>query len=394
VKIRAVKPFVVDELGTNRVFVKVYTDEGLTGLGEGTLSSRSQSIAAAIAENEAYLLGKDPRDIEGLWQTLYRRPRWRGGPILNSAISAIDTALWDILGKSLGVPIYRLLGGACRDRVRISTGVGGLTPEEAADNARALVEAGYTCMKAGPYPLASGTIERGQPAFRGPITLNPHEIVRRSVAKVRAIREAVGDDVDIQFDCHGVFTPVMAVEFARRVEEYRPMFLEEATQAEDLDSLAWLGARTAAPLATGERLFTKWGFADLVARHLVSYAQPDIAHCGGVSEMKKIAAMAEAHFVDLAPHHGNGEVTTYASLHVDFCSPNCVVQERPRHTALAAELHGEVLEIENGYARLPTRPGLGLDLDENVAARHPYVAEYELRNRAHLTWADGSIADP
>jgi galactonate dehydratase len=381
VKITDVSPFVVDELGTNRVFAVIRTDEGLTGLGEGTLASRSLAIAAAIGENARYMLGRDPRDIEGLWQAIYRRPRWRGGPILNSALSAIDTALWDILGQSLGVPIYRLLGGACRDRVRVSTGVGGATPEEAAERALALVEQGYTCMKTGPYPL-------------GDRVLNPHEVVRTSVAKVRAIRQAVGEDVDIQFDCHGVFTPVMAVEFARRVEEYRPMFLEEATQAEDLDSLAWLGARTAAPLATGERLFTKWGFADLVARHLVSYAQPDIAHCGGVSEMKKIAAMAEAHFVDLAPHHGNGEVTTYASLHVDFCSPNCVVQERPRHTALAAELHGEVLEIENGYARLPTRPGLGLDLDENVAARHPYVAEYELRNRAHLTWADGSIADP
>jgi galactonate dehydratase len=186
----------------------------------------------------------------------------------------------------------------------------------------------------------------------------------------------------------------MAVDFARRVEEYRPMFLEEATQAEDLDSLAWLGARTAAPLATGERLFTKWGFADLVARHLVSYAQPDVAHCGGISEMKKIAAMAEAHFVDVAPHHGNGEVTTYASLHVDVCSPNCVVQERPRPTALAEELLGETVQVVDGYAAPPTEPGLGVDLDEKVAARHPYVAEYEVRNRAHLTWADGSVADP
>ena len=393
-KITAVKPFIVDELGTNRVFVKVYTDEGLTGLGEGTLASRCQAIAAAITENEAYLLGRDPRAIEGLWQTLYRRPRWRGGPILNSAISAIDTALWDILGKSLGVPIYQLLGGACRDRVRLSTGVGGFSPEEAADHARALVEAGYTCMKLSPYPLTPGVTDRAHPAFRETIVLNPHEIVRRSLARLKAVREAVGDDVDVQFDCHGVFTPVMAVEFARRAEEYRPMFLEEATQAEDLDTLAWLGARTAAPLATGERLFTKWGFADLTARHLVSYVQPDIAHCGGVSELKKIAALAEAHFIDVAPHHGNGEVTTYASLQVDLATPNCVVQERPFPSALAAELFGETLEIKDGYALPPTRPGLGIDLDERVAAKHPYVAEYEVIGRARLEWADGSVADP
>jgi galactonate dehydratase len=380
-KITAVKAFVVDELGTNRVFAKVYTDEGLTGMGEGTLAARSQAIAATIAENERYLIGRDPRDIEGLWQALYRYPRWRGGPILNSAISAIDTALWDILGKSLNVPIYRLLGGACRDRVRIAAQVGGASPEAAAEQAIALVEAGYTAVKTGPYPLRDGIVA-------------PNALIRSAVAKVRAIREAVGEDVDVMFDCHGVFTPVMAVELARRLAEYRPMFLEETTQAEDLDALAWVAQRAPVPLATGERLFTKWGFADLVARHLVSYVQPDVAHCGGISELKKIAALAEAHFIDVAPHHGNSEVTTLASLHVDATAANCVIQERPAPSPLAAELFGGTVAIADGYAALPTRPGLGVDLDEAVAARHPYVAEHELTNRARLRWADGSIADP
>jgi len=393
VKITAVKPIIVDEFGSNRLFVKVYTDEGLTGLGEGTLASRCQSIAAAITENEAYLLQRDPRDIEGVWQMLYRRPRWRGGPILNSAISAIDMALWDILGKSVGLPIYRLLGGACRDRVRVSTGVGGASPEAAAENALELVAAGYTCMKAGPYPLPGGA-DRGQPYYPGEMMLDPHQLVRHSVAKVKAIREAVGDDVDIQFDCHGMFTPVMAVELAQRMEAYRPMFLEEATQPEDLDTLAWLGARTTTPLATGERLFTKWGFADLLARHLVSYAQPDVAHCGGISEMKKIATLAESRFIDVAPHHGNAEVTTLASLHVDACTPNCVIQERPIPSTLAAELFSTIVQIKDGYAELPSSPGLGIDLDERVAAKHPFVAEYEITGRARLAWADGSIADP
>jgi galactonate dehydratase len=380
-KITAVKAFVVDEVGANRVFAKVYTDAGLTGLGEGTLGSRCLSIAAAIAENERYLLGRDPRDIEGLWQAMYRAPRWRGGPILNSAISALDTALWDILGQSLGVPIYRLLGGACRDRVRICAQIGAAAPEALAEQALAAVAAGYTAVKTSPYPLTDGVVA-------------PRALIRAAVAKVAAMRAAVGDDVDIVFDCHGVFTPVMSVEVARRVEEYHPLFLEETTQAEDLDSLAWVGQRTAAPLATGERLFTKWGFADLVARHLVSHVQPDVAHCGGISELRKIAALAEAHFIDVAPHHGNSEVTTLASLHVDVCTPNCVIQERPLPSPLAPELFGGVVEVVDGHAAPPTRPGLGFDLDEAVAARHPYAPEHERTGRARLTWADGSIADP
>ncbi|MBI4219879.1 MAG: galactonate dehydratase [Chloroflexi bacterium] len=381
-KITSVRAFVVDELGTNRVFAKVYTDEGLTGLGEGTLASRSQSVAAAIVENERYLIDQDPRDIEGLWQHMYRRARFRGGPIFCSAISALDIALWDILGKSLNVPIYRLLGGACRERVRIYVGVGGPSPEAAADDARAAVEAGYTGVKTGPAPMKDGAV-------------NPHDIVWSAVAKVKAIREAVGEDIEIAYDCHGVFTPVMALEFAQRVQEYRPMFLEEATQPEDLDTLAWLGQRTAVPLATGERLFTKWGFTDLVARHLVSYVQPDVAHAGGITELKKIATLAQVHFIDMAPHHGNSEVTTFASLHVDASSPNCVIQERPRKvSALSEELLGGSIVIREGFAELPDRPGLGLELNEKVAEKHPFDPDTERTGRARLTWADGAMTDP
>jgi galactonate dehydratase len=384
-KITEVKAFVVDELGSNRVFVKVYTDQGLTGLGEGTLGSRSLSVAAAIEENARYLLGEDPRDIEGLWQAMYRRARFRGGPILCSAISAIDIALWDILGKSLDAPIYRLLGGACRKRVRVYGFVGGASPEAAAEYACARVEEGYTALKMGPYPELYA-IKDG--------IISPHAVVRWSVAKVKAVREAVGEDVDLGFDCHGVFTPVMALDFAERVREYRLMFIEEPTQPEDLDTLAWLGQRTLVPLATGERLFTKWGFADLVARHLVSYVQPDIAHCGGISELKKIATLAEAHFIDVAPHHGNSEVTTFASLHVDISTPNCVMQERPYPSPLAQELFGRTAEIEDGYLVVPEAPGLGLELDEAVATRHPYNAEAELTGRTRLWWTDGAMTDP
>lgn len=381
-KVTAVKAFVVDELGTNRVFAKVYTDEGISGLGEGTLASRSQAVAAAIVENERYLLGKDPRDIEGLWQHMYRRTRFRGGPILCSSISAVDIALWDILGKSLGVPIYRLLGGACRERVRICAGIGGASPEQIADDARAAIDEGYTVVKFGAAPMKDGVIR-------------PEEVIRGAVAKVKAVRSAVGEDVEVAYDCHGVFTPVMSVEFARRVQEYRPMFIEEPTPPEDLDTLAWLGQRTTIPLATGERLFTKWGFTDLVHRHLVSYVQPDVAHAGGITELKKIAALAQAHFIDMAPHHGNSEVTTFASLHVDATSPNCVVQERSRSvSAMSEDLLGGTAVIRDGHALLPEKPGLGLELDEKLAAKHPYNAEADRTNRANLMWPDGAMTDP
>jgi galactonate dehydratase len=380
-KITAVKAFIVNELGANRVFARVYTDEGLTGLGEGSLASRSQSIAATIAENERYLLGKDPRNIEGLWQSLYRHPRWRGGPILNAAISALECALWDILGKSLNVPIYQLLGGACRDRIRVYGHVGAAAPEAAAEQALALVEQGYTAMKTSPYPRADGVVR-------------PRELIGTAVAKMRAMRAAVGEDVDILFDCHGTFTPPMIVELAERLEDYRPLFIEEATQAEDLETLAWVAQRTSVSLATGERLFTKWGFTDLVSRRLVSYVQPDVALCGGIAELKKIATMAEARFMDVAPHNGNSEVGTLASVPVDACTPNCVIQERPAASALAEELFGGTVEVRDGFALLPDKPGLGLDLNEAVAARHPFVAERELTGRARLTWPDGSIADP
>jgi galactonate dehydratase len=373
---------VVDEVGTNRVFARVYTDEGVDGLGEGTLASRSLAVAAAIGENERYLLGNDPRDIEGIWQHMYRRARFRGGPVLCSAMSAIDIALWDILGKSLGVPIYRLLGGACRDRVRICAGISGDSPEQIADDAKAAVEEGYTVVKFGPAPMKDGVIR-------------PQEVIRLATAKVKAVREAVGEDIEVAYDCHGVFTPIMAAEFARRVQEYRPMFLEEPAQPEDLDTLAWLGQRTGVPLATGERLFTKWGFAELVHRHLVSYVQPDVAHAGGITELKKIATLAQSHYIDMAPHHGNSEVTTFASLHVDASSPNCVVQERSRTVSpMSEDLLGGTASITDGHALLPDRPGLGLELDEKLAARHPFNADAERTNRANLMWPDGAMTDP
>jgi galactonate dehydratase len=380
-KIAGLRTFIVDSSGGRGgpqwVFVKVLTDQdGLWGLGEGSVTSKATTIAAAIMEHERFLQGRDPLNIEWLWQQMYRVPRWRGGPVLNSAISAIEIALWDIKGKLYGQPIYQLVGGACRDRVRMYAHGGGGTPEQAAENALKLQERGYTALKTGSIHVENSVIRPGSGLARG-------------VEKIRAIRAAVGPDFDIAIDAHGQLTPPLALEFAERVAEYRPLFLEEPTQPEDQDSLAWLSARSRVPLATGERLFTKWGFADLCARHLVSYVQPDVVHCGGILELKKIAALAEAHFIDCAPHNPQSWVSTMASLHVDACTPNCVIQEHIQGPLWQADLFQTELKVADGYAPLPTAPGLGLDFDEAEAARHPYVPDF----RPEWRWEDGSVAD-
>jgi len=377
-KITGLKTFVVNVGSVNWVFVKIHTNQGLTGLGEGSVTSKEATIAEAIREHERFLVGKDPTEIERLWQAMFRYPRWRGGPVLNSAISAVEIALWDILGKAVGLPIYRLMGGACRDRIRMYVHAGGQTPEEAARNALAVRERGYTALKWAPFePLQN--------------TISARDQVRRAVARMEAQRKALGDDFDILIDAHGRLTPVVAAEACQALEPLRPFLVEEPTQPEDLDTLAWLGARTRVPLATGERLFTKYGFADLCARHLVSYVQPDVVHAGGILECKKIAAIAEAHSIEVTLHNPQSEVSTLASLHVDACTPNCVIQEMVENrTPWIKDLFfGGAVKIKNGYAELPDRPGLGVDLDEKVAAQHPYKPV----NRQNWTWEDGAAAD-
>jgi len=377
-KITGLKTFVVNVGSVNWVFVKIHTNQGLTGLGEGSVTSKEATMAEAIREHERFLVGKDPTEIERLWQAMFRYPRWRFGPVLNSAISAVEIALWDILGKAVGLPIYRLLGGACRDRIRMYVHAGGQTPEEAAHNALAVRERGYTALKWAPFEPRQNTIRA-------------RDQVRRAVARMEAQRKALGDDFDILIDAHGRLTPVVAAEACQALEPLRPFFVEEPTQPEDLDTLAWLGARTRVPLATGERLFTKYGFADLCARHLVSYVQPDVVHAGGILECKKIAAIAEAHSIEVTLHNPQSEVSTLASLHVDACTPNCVIQEMVDNRApwIKDLFFGGALKIKNGYAELPDRPGLGVDLDEKVAAQHPYKPV----NRQNWTWEDGAAAD-
>jgi galactonate dehydratase len=372
-KITGLKTFVVNAGSLNWVFCKIYTNEGLTGLGEGSVTSKEATIAQAIMEHERFLIGKDPTDIELLWQSMFRVPRWRGGPILNSAISAVEIALWDILGQALGVPIYKLLGGAARNRIRMYLDVGS-TPE---DFLKAK-ELGYTAAKTTPLSPNNNVVDASR-------------MVREGVRKLEAIRKAVGDDFDIAVDAHGRCTMTMAIDFCTRVEPLDLLFVEEPTQLEDLGELALLREKTKTHLATGERSFTKYGFADFCSRHLVDYIQPDVCHAGGILELKKIGVLAETYRVNLAPHNPQSYVSTMASLHVDATTPSAAIQESTlSRTGWVDELfEGTGPQIRTGYAELPTRPGLGVTLNEKIAAQHPYKPT----NRPEYKFTDGSVTD-
>lgn len=372
-KISGLKTFVVNAGSLNWVFCKIYTNDGLVGLGEGSVTSKEATIAQAIMEHERFLVGQDPSNIEYLWQSMFRVPRWRGGPILNSAISAVEIALWDILGQALGVPIYKLLGGAARTRIRMYLDVGS-TPEEFL---RAK-ELGYTAAKMTPLSPDNNLVK-------------PSAMVRDAVRKVAAVRKAVGDDFDIAVDAHGRCTTPMAIDFCTRVEEFDLLFVEEPTQLEDLGELALLREKTKTHLATGERSFTKYGFADFCSRHLVDYIQPDVCHAGGILELKKIGTLAETYRVNLAPHNPQSYVSTMASLHVDATTPSAAIQESTlNRTPWVQDLfEGAGPQVKDGYAELPTRPGLGVTLNEKVAAQHPYKPS----TRPEYRLGDGSVTD-
>ena len=304
---------------------------------------------------------------------MFRYPRWRGGPILNSAISAVEIALWDILGQALGVPIYKLLGGAARKRIRMYLDVGS-TPEDF------LRRRSWATRRP---RRAALTVDNN--------LVQPSSMIRDAVRKLAGDPQGGGRRLRYRVDAHGRCTTAMAVDFCTRVEELRPLFVEEPTQLEDLGELALLREKTKTHLATGERSFTKYGFADFCSRHLVDYIQPDVCHAGGILELKKIGVLAETYRVEWRRTIRRAYVSTMASLHVDATTPSAAIQESTlNRTAWVEELFdGAGPVIKDGYAELPSRPGLGVTLNEKVAAAHPYKPT----NRPEYQFGDGSVTD-
>jgi len=358
-KITGVEPLLfATQSADDWLFVKVSTDEGLVGYGEA--SNAARIAVAAVEELGCRLVGLDPSRIEQHWQFLYRTyHNVRGGPIATAAISGIEIALWDLKGKSLGVPVYELLGGRCRDRLKSYANGwsrGADEPQVVAESAVGAVGLGYGALKWDPFGPVNNIIEPEQ--------------LRKSIAQVRAVREAVGPNVELLIEAHGKLNVNNAIRAGRMLEELDPYWFEEPVDPENVEAMAKVAAEINIPIATGERLYTKFGFRELLARQAADIIQPDVCHTGGILETKKIAAMAEAHYVPVASHNPFGPINTAAAMQVDTCTPNFLIQEMiVRHLPVYRNILTEPLELHDGYLEIPTRSGLGFGLNEEFVAR-------------------------
>jgi len=348
----------------NWTFIRIFTDEGFVGLGEATIRAREHAVASAVEDMSRVLIGMDPRQIQSHWQMLYRDFHNRGGVILMSALSGIEIALWDILGQYMNVPIHALLGGDLRESAWAYTNgwfLDARDPERLGCLAQAAVQKGFTALKWNPF---YGAME----GWMSPLAR------RQAVAQVRGVRQAVGEDVELLLEAHGIFTPVIALQMADDLSAYRPFWIEEPCPPEDIQAMAHIRENSPIPVATGERLYGKYEFANLVERRAADIVQPDVQHAGGIFETRLIAGMAEARYMSFAPHNSSSPVGTAASLQVDACTPNFLIQELPTDDVPWRDeiVDPSVEAIHNGKLTIPSAPGLGVRLNEKIAAQHPY----------------------
>ncbi|WP_426170006.1 galactonate dehydratase [Pseudoduganella sp. R-34] len=366
------------------MLLKIETDEGVVGWGEPVIEGKARTVETAVHEFSQYLVGQDPRRINDLWQVMYRGGFYRGGAILMSAIAGIDQALWDIKGKALGVPVYELLGGLVRDRMKTYSWVGGDRPADVIAGIKTLREAGFDTFK------MNGTEEFG--------IIESSAAVDAAVTRIAEIREAFGNQIEFGIDFHGRVAAPMAKVLLRELEPYRPLFVEEPVLAEQAEYYPRLAESTSIPLAAGERMFSRFEFKNVFQAGGISIVQPDLSHAGGISECLKIAGMAEAYDVALAPHCPLGPVALAACLHVDFVSYNAVLQEQSMgiHYNKGGELldyvvNKEDFKIENGYIKPLPKPGLGVVVDEQRVIE----ASRNAPDWSNPLWRhpDGSVAE-
>jgi galactonate dehydratase len=371
------------------IFVKMYTDAGITGIGEGTVEGRISTVVAAIKELEEYLIGKDPRMPAHHWQAIYRHAFYRGDVVLTSALSAVDIAMWDIKGKALGIPIYELLGGPTRDRIRVYGQAA--NPEEA----KKVLAEGYKSLKVGV------TSSRGQLSR---YVENP-DYINGIAENVAAIRQVIGDKIDLGIEMHGDHSPQTAILIIKALEPYHPWFFEEPIQFQNLPLMAEMAKKTTIPFATGERMVTKWQFRDLLSQGSASLLQPDVTHCGGITELKAISILAEAFYAAMLPHSKEGIVGTVASMHVMASIPNFLAHEVPNLQAAPNDgvqrsawgksyITKPLVMGEDGHVVLKGNidgAGLGIELDENLIENEKNVKEWEFPEM----WDsyDGSVLD-
>ncbi|WP_020619628.1 galactonate dehydratase [Paenibacillus daejeonensis] len=368
-KITDMRTFVVDGFRTNFVFVKLYTDEGIEGVGEATLEYKEQAVVGALEDLRRYLVGRDPREIEAHYSAIYRDAYWRGGAVLMSALSGVEMAMWDICGKALGVPVYRLMGGKVRESVEVYANgwfAGANQPEVFAEKAQEAVERGFSGLKWDPFGSAYMTIGRAE--------------LKHALRCIEAVRTAVGDGIDLYIEGHGRFNVPTALTIAREIACFKPTWFEEPIPPDNADALAEVRRQSPVAIAGGERIYTRFGFRELLEKRAVDYVQPDVSHAGGISETRKIAAMAEAYHLPFAPHNPSGPVANAATLQLAACTPNFHILEiMATDVPWRGELTDERLLFSGGLMHIPDAPGLGIELDEDAALRFPYAA-HDLRH--------------
>jgi galactonate dehydratase len=351
------------------LFLKIHTDAGIVGLGEPVTEGRHLTVRTAVEEVAPYLIGKDPRRVVHHWQAIYRHAFYRGGPILTSALSGIDQALWDIKGKALGVPVYELLGGPTRERVRVYAHAGKpeLLKEKKAQ--------GFTAFKCGPTKLRPAHFIE-TPAFVGKVA-----------EAFAALRAAAGPDCDIAIDFHGAISPALARVLIKALEPHLPMFVEEPINCQETDLMAEIARGTHLPIATGERIFTKWGFREILEKKAAVVLQPDLCHAGGITEGRLIAGMAEAFYASIAPHNPLGPISLAAGVQIAASIPNFLCQEQ---VSLGLGYIKTPFTLRDGYLDLPTGPGLGVELDD---AQMADKLDHQWKNREEYDLDDGSVMD-
>jgi galactonate dehydratase len=375
-QITAIESFAVWGGARNFLFVTVDTDEGISGVGESGLTGRELAVQGAVQHLAPLLVGQDPRRIEHLWQVMARGGFFPAlGPVA-AALSAIDIALWDIRGKALGVPVYDLLGGLCRDRVVCY-------PHNNENDVAPLVESAKRTWAEG------WKFVRWAPPAAGDV-LEPRDAIRLTLKQCEALRAALGDDLELCIDVHTRLDPPDTISLLRAVEPYRPFFMEDPVRAEDLNALRRVRQATTVPIAVGEQFHSKWQFRQVIEEDLTDYARVDLCLAGGITEGKKIAAMAETHHIKLATHNPLGPVATAACLHLNLSCPNVGVQEQPRRPGtMLTDVVPVQMEWKDGYLLAPTRPGLGIEFDRAAAKAHPFQM-FEL---PHFRRTDGSFTN-
>lgn len=384
-KITDIQTVVVNAKMRNWIFVKVMTDVGIVGWGEASTEWKTRAVVGCIEDYKPFVIGLDPTNIEHLYQVMVRHPYFRPGVIGASAISGIEMACWDIYGKSVNMPVYKLMGGKVRDKIRMYDHLGGGNmdavynqAQEGAMTGKALrsIEEGFTAFKVLVVPRT--------------MPLDGHKAINSAVQLMEALRKTCGDDIDIMIDLHGRTTPEMGIQYAKALEPYRPFFFEEPCPPEFADGMAKVARSTSIPIATGERLVTRFQFRELLEKQAVAVIQPDICHCGGLWEARKIAAMAETYYVSVAPHNPLGPIATAANIQFAACTPNWLIQESFRSDVpWRDEVVINPLQIVEGHIIPSDRPGLGVEVNEKEAAKYPFQQEILMRY-----WhEDGSVAD-